>query len=493
MALKHTSKFEERSIPKTIYHKINEKILAGYDQLSKDFVTYIYAASIKSKTSYKSIHSDEIKKGFKGENYGDSMKLLIEQGIIERDYYIKKEKAYAYRLTTKIYDQLINLQFDESQLISTQTLEPIKKKKKKTQFYKKKNNNYYSDIIKDGIISCANTKVNFEEVQATEQRLLRKYRRSNDDLEKQEIKKLLDNFTNLRQYFSQQKGDFTTGEFLEAYKVGKTGRVFGFLQRLPRPIKEVIFTGFKNYDLSNSQVRIFYQLCCDHGIEAPNFEEYLRKPPKGQSSIREEIASRLKISLPDWKELFFMWLFKRKGNPKNYKSSLMRKMREIVPWSRSRCWEDLADERHQVADQIIDELKPYSEEIDRWTEFLQVNFKEFGALNSQRKFMVLNACQMPFYPIINKENGKEQISYRQAKLMTAHLIQGIESHFIFVMSKLAKEAGLEPINNEFDGLVVKKTIPPSLIGRAKMITGYQYMDLVPKDFCNKEEFLLLAA
>ncbi len=302
---------------------------------------------------------------------------------------------------------------------------------------------------------------------------------------------------------NQQSFDYEDFTFDSWFKVGKTGRIFGNFQNIRRVIKQVIYNDCYNYDLSNSQVKIFIELAKEYGISVPVFEKYAEDP-----KTKNEIAYDLGISTGTWKKMVFSLIF---GG--TLSSAYAIKNNETKKWTRPTLRKAFDDEMEAkgvgrlmyidnaqykeiykvFCESVVEQLQPFQKEIDEVVRYLSKNYakhyKSYEQLDDKGVRYIQNACELPFYLDEKSFTKKGDLALKRTRVLLAHLIQGIEAFFIFEITNQVSDHCCV-VSNEFDGLITRQPILDGDIEFVKEKTGLEYMELKPKPIYENMQLFL---
>jgi hypothetical protein len=481
----------------TLY--LENVLLKEYDEYTRRFVYYVYNRSIKEKEYYVEIHSKVITKIFKKKKYQAKIRCLIADGIIKFDkQYIVDKKCYGYRLTDDFYGKIRSKQeFFPKVLFSTDTKKKVRIKKMKTSIYDE-NRNRIGEIIIDALHSMKG-RINYPSLLQFESDVecfidhtsIHSYPGHYEYLHR--LQRLIDG---IKIYLYQQEFNQEEGNFELGFNVSSSGRIFGNFQNMPRRLKHVLYDGFRNYDISNSQINILLNLLKANRLKHECFQEYV--DDKGR---REIIARRLDITIPQWKEAIFTVLFggRNSDHPSSeFHKTIGRQMpNEMWAYDDEKTKKEF---RKRLARHVNKELKPFKAELKDWTDFLAKEYIPAHTKKNINNEPYIPNClgQNLFYEKFENKSGEiikhnkdGSLNKKVLNKISAHIIQGIESSFIYHVTKLTTDIDDNVIvSNDFDGFCCTKEISEKVIQLAREKSGFNDAQFVLKPIDDEfDEFM----
>jgi hypothetical protein len=260
--------------------------------------------------------------------------------------------------------------------------------------------------------------------------------------------------------------DSDTIQYKPTYRMQHTGRIYeigGGGQACSNSFKEHLFKGYYNYDLKASQLNIFRWYLERAQIEHDWLIKYVTDP-----AFKQSIITQSAISANTFKVCLIAILM---GSNFNEDNKVMTYIREDKP--------DITKKEIAV---IKDLLKPLQKIISTWNSYLIKSFIKDNLIATKKGKCIKNKIDKNFY-LDDLWNVKTSKWFSKLpRCLTAHLLQGYESYYIFVLSSILFKIGIEIVSAQHDGIITKQLIPATAIKQANLITGYQYAEMVIKPF-----------
>ena len=283
-----------------------------------------------------------------------------------------------------------------------------------------------------------------------------------------------------------KKGNWS---FKNIFTLSSTGRVFAKngTQGATRQTKHVLYDGYINYDIPNSQMNLLIQMIEDvhekysrefteSDMEAFNGLSYLKQYVSGKID-KKALSKSLNISVDDWKKSLYTLVF---GGviSKSKQSSIG----EIV---RRNNWNPKFS-----STELFKELDKFKKPIDLWLKYCQRYCRDQVLTTEQKLDLYSSMSFISPETEINHEdycfNGIVYLNcnsdfFQDVRKVSAFMLQGIESAFIFyIMIAPGARGLLNPVSYEFDGIVVEFDIDDDYVEYAKMKSGFRNAILIKK-------------
>jgi hypothetical protein len=472
---------------------LENELLKNHDDKSKRFVYFVYNQLTNTRDDYVEIHSRTIDKIFRQERYKERITTLIHENIIECDNsYIVDKKAKGYRLTDDFYDKtrLKKIYFTKDQY-STKTLKKVPVRKLKIK--KSESGNRYNQVIVDALSSMRGL-VNYHALLDFERELegfIQRLRKVVTPGQYGYFKRLQRQIDAVKIYLNQQGFNEESNEFELYFKVSSSGRIFGNFQNKSKKIKHMLYSKFYNYDISNSQINILLNLLKQHGLKHDLFQEYVEDKKQ-----REVIATRAGVTVKQWKQAIFTILFG--GVVTDHPSSTFFKtIQEQMPFEIADSdfkWQEKFGK--DLTAKVKEELQPYKEELYGWTDYLKNTFiPTHTKFNNKKEPYIANCLgRNLFYDKLESNAGdiikrKKDNTLKMVVVnrLSAHIIQGIESSFIFHVTNLTTDIDNNTVvSNDFDGICCTGAISDKVIELAREKSGFYNAEFLLKPI--DEEF-----
>ena len=480
-----------------IFYLENE-LLEGYNTNQKKFIYYLYNHYIFSvdyelDSNLIEVSSRTIDKIFKGKPYKEKIEKLIDDKIIETDnHYIVTEKCKSYGLNHEFFEKMIEKKdYSVKTLYSTKTCKRVFNVKSRLKTKRKDKFGRKHDPLILEAIEVMKGMVNFQSFKEFEAEIRSFY--NNEHKYKliepgryYNLCDLLKQIDSVKTYLNYQNFNEVEGTYDLYFKVSSNGRIFGNFQNKSRKIKKVLFEGFLNYDLSSSHPSILLSLLKKYGLPHQYFEEFV-SDPEIKKRLMEESGLNEVI---DIKKSFLPILYGG-VNSSHFKSSFSKTIDSNMPF-------DIfdGDEAHKkwfIREKVKDinqALSPYMFEIKNWISFLKDEYipshtktwkGEQYILNCLGRRIYLDQCESKNGNLI-KRNMDGTLKPQVLHKVSSHIINGIESGFIFDITKITTELdGNTVIHNDFDGIVCTLPISKQSKRLASERSGYIEADsFVPK-------------
>lgn len=283
-------------------------------------------------------------------------------------------------------------------------------------------------------------------------------------------------------------------EIRSTFTLSYTGRLFARngVQGIAKISKSVIHEGKFNYDIPNSQIRVLVQefekvktrfwnefseterQYCEEGLK--HLIEYRDGDLK-----KEDIARNLRISVDDWKKCLYTLVFggPLSASPETSIGSIMNKYKFVKGFNPTKLYK---------------ELDKFKRPINIWLNYCQRFYIEYELTAEQevdfnRAILAMDADISKYDPNDYCYNGVVFLSkysdiFLDSKKLSSFILQGIESSFIFHLGIALNDrnAGIEVISYEFDGIVTSKPIPEKYINYAREKSGFTTGQVLVKGF-----------
>ena len=468
---------------------MEDELLKDYNTEQKRFIYYMYnhyvfSVNYEQHNNLYEVSSRIIDRIFKGKRYKERIGVLIDDGIIETDnWYIEGGKCKSYKLNDEFYLKMI-----ERKDISKKTLYSTKNKNRvfMTTPHKTRkideNERRYDPIILDSI-SVMKGMIDYKSLLEFEDEINMFLNKVFEDRARQpgyykELCSLLKQIDSVKTYLLFQGFNENEGTYNLFFKVSSNGRIFGNFQNKSRKIKKVLLDVYKNYDLSSSHPSILLGLLKENNLPYENFAKYVNDPVIKETLHKESGLGDVK----DIKGSFLPILYG--GANTSYKKNSFSKIIfnnmsfEIFDGDEVDKQKSFIKER---VDKIIDVLKPFEDEIKCWIRFLQSDYIPAHTKTSKGEPYILNCLGRRIYLDKCKYKNGKQIprnkdgSLKQKVLhkVSSHIINGIESHFIYDITKTTTELDQNTvIHNDFDGIVCTGLISEESKRLASERNGY---------------------
>jgi len=242
------------------------------------------------------------------------------------------------------------------------------------------------------------------------------------------------------------------GLYYPRYCPQSAGRItelgIGF-QSCHNSMKALAFKDMYNYDIRSSHPNTLLTYMEQASLDTSWLEAYVDSDPSDWA---------MKVGMPrsEWKRLILAVI---------YGSSLLkgRKAKPNVAY-------DIVMNTGADLELVRQLLEPLFQLRTVWYKYLLETFIPNQCLVSLDYKFLRNRCD-------------QKISLKKPpNELTAHLMQGLESAFIYCLTQDVKEVGIKVVSNQHDGLVTDRPIPDYLIQQAKEFVGFPRAQLTIKPF-----------
>lgn len=237
--------------------------------------------------------------------------------------------------------------------------------------------------------------------------------------------------------------DMTHGFYSPHYDPCITGRIFqimGGFQNLRKELQAKLLEGttYYNYDLKSSQCYILLAELEKYSIPCPYLTAYLQ-------SDKSKYASKLNLPINIWKECLYATIY-GSGLPSLSTQESFIKYCKVS--------EGVCSILHDYdSNSGLINYQRFKEEVKPLHKALKIYRRKLKTLGPKN---LINACDL-------------QSPYKQGFQLSSHIIQGIESAFIYNLTILCSKNGIDVYQNCHDGLITGHPIPNELVEQATAI------------------------
>ncbi|NQU55256.1 MAG: hypothetical protein HQ522_22280 [Bacteroidetes bacterium] len=460
---------------KEFVYFLETELLKDFDTEQKAFIYYVYnrfyfSTSFDLNEAWNEISSKIKDKIFKGDIYDERIQSLINSKIIKTDnHYIIGEKCKSYQLTDDFFRKMIEKK-DYSKKIwySTTDLKRVYNKGgDKPRKTNEEGRSHHPLILY--ALKYMKGMINYQAFLKFENEIesFHKFEYKNRFINEgyygflQNLKQQIDSVKTTLWF---QKFDFNDNTYQLYFKVGRNGRMYGGFQNRSRKIKKVLFDGFFNYDLSSSHPTILLGLLKNSNLGHKNFERFV-KDPNSKEIFRVEAGLD---ELLDIKQSFLPILYG--GINSSYtKSSFNKIINRNMPFEIFDGNQIHKQERYirDKVQKINKVFSPLIEEIKEWISYLKKEYIPDNIKTSKYGLYIVNCLNQRLYldkciyknGNLIKRNADGSLKKVVLHKVSSHLINGIESKFIYDMTKTTTENdGNLVVHNDFDGIVCIKPV-----------------------------------
>jgi hypothetical protein len=277
--------------------------------------------------------------------------------------------------------------------------------------------------------------------------------------------------------------------YTPVYRVKMSGRIYAIrgLQCCSREMKAAAYTGvdeLRNYDLKASQVSGLQQQFELAGLDTTWLENYRSNP-----NAKKEYAAQVGVSVDTWKSCLCSLLFGAslskpgKRTAKKMAAQIEKnrdKMRAIDTALLNYLYEESGRDEVKTLeylDRFNKVVAPLKDQLDLWHDWLlKVWVLKAGRLGRGCIYLDNAAGVKLNYTKESKVNPE----WKLKAMLSAFILQGIESAFIHALTVESIKHPYKVIANEHDGLVVLGEIPTEAVEVAAFRSGLKYAVLEEK-------------
>jgi len=523
---------EEREM----YHRFIAHIYVNMRTQVRDLDTF------QGRNGYVPIYSRLIECEF-GREF-DKMKLR-DADIIESNMPNQLTgKSREFRLTDKIFNTAMKIEFDSLYKCSDNLLCKKKKAKKaydlvnlmtgrlhkqrqRSEFSKKGGNIDYANLpklIKKSIKSLKPCPFNPQYIHGWVEKLRKKYK-----YERIKFKKIKKQFAEGSDEYGAAEKDYRRafGRYLNdqlslqtilsqkpkklknrkstdggplykykaAYSIQSSGRISeinGGFQNACQYFKHKFcrhVPNIYNYDLKNSQAAILIEELEKCGFPCPWLKKYVENP-----DMKKELAKEIGIPVDLWKDCFYALVFgavadSRHGTIYNeledhFEGDL--KKTEKAFRSFTKVLSELTKVTEEWRDYVYEskDRRYYYQHGDfiYWKNACGMHFKDYGIRKTKEGNIQL------YDKLGNDERIESKRGINKCKRrLAAFILQGQEACFIHNLTIVCSGNNIPVYKNEHDGIITGKKIPQELIGEAAKKANIRSPEMKIKKFCSKEK------
>lgn len=277
--------------------------------------------------------------------------------------------------------------------------------------------------------------------------------------------------------------------YTPVYRVKMSGIIYAIrgLQCCSREMKAAAYTGvndLRNYDLKSSQVSGLQQQFELAGLDTTWLENYRNNP-----NAKKEYAAQVGVSVDCWKSCLCSLLFGAslsrpgKRTAKKMAAQIEKnkdKMRAIDTALLNYLYEESGRDEVKTLeylDRFNKVVAPLKEQLDLWHDWLlKVWVLKAGRLSRGCIYLDNAAGVKLNYTKESKVNPE----WKLKAMLSAFILQGIESAFIHALTVESIKHPYKVIANGHDGLIVLGEIPTEAVEVAAFRSGLKYAVLEEK-------------
>jgi hypothetical protein len=269
---------------------------------------------------------------------------------------------------------------------------------------------------------------------------------------------------------------------------GRTHERGGGFQSASREMKEASLKGLENahnYDLTSSHLNVarhYFQIA---GIDTAWIDELLSYGDE----YKKVLAKRLWWKEEGTAKLILIILLnggnlpKRIGGKKKsgqYRNSIVEALR------RDKNIGDNELALRNAIKRVTKVCQPLVDGLEAWRNWIEYDFIPNNTVKPKGgNVYIKNAGDSRLHlddlPVPTKK-GKNR---KRRAILSTFFLQGMESHFVHILTALGVKYGYKVIANEHDGVICIGEIPQEAIEVAKRKSGFKYAELVEKPICGK--------
>jgi hypothetical protein len=450
---------------------LEDELLKDYDTEQKELIYYIYNRHVFS-VEYERVHnlleisSKRLNRIFKGKPYRARLNKLLEDRVLETDdRYIVDKKCKSYKINDEIFGKIAeNMDYSKKVLYSTATKRRISKPSTSKTVLKDESGRAHSPVILDAIAAMKGY-INYQSLLAFESDI--RLFITNEYENRYSMPGYYDRLTDLlkqiwsaKYFLSSRNFNEMDGSYDLLFKVSSNGRIFGNFQNSSRKLKKVLLGVYKNYDISSSHPSILLGLLKEHNLPHDNFEDFVND---SEMKTKLTMVAGLENEVIDFKKAFLPLLYGGSistYSESSFKKAIWRHMTfDIFDGDRSDEYDIFIKRMVKSVNSV---LKPFKTEVKGWISFLRdvyipANTKtsqgEPYILNCLGRRIYLNQCKYKNGNVIPR-NSNGSLKNEVLHKVSSHIINGIESSFIYDITKITTELDSNTvIHNDFDGIV----------------------------------------
>jgi hypothetical protein len=269
-------------------------------------------------------------------------------------------------------------------------------------------------------------------------------------------------------------------------KTGRTHEKGGGFQSASREMKAASLKGLEdahNYDLKSSHLNVarhYFQIA---GIDTAWIDElllygdeYKKILAKKLGWLEEGTAKLILIILLNGGELpDRLGGYKKTGK---YYDPIVEALRKDKTAGKH------SDAIQSAIERVRKVFQPLVDGLEAWRNWIEKDFIPNHKVKPKGgKHYIKNAGNNRVYLDELPKPISEAKKRKRRAILSTFFLQGLESHFVHILTILGPKYGFKVIANEHDGVICLGEIPKEAIDEAKGRSGFEFAELVEKEIC----------